>query len=237
MQPEPDIRDFFSSLPEQVRHDLKAHSVERRLAKGQALYRHGDASDEIYQLIEGGIRLSNLTFEGKEIVLVDFRPGDAFGEMGVIDGLARHSDAVATRDSRVMVIRKKQFLVLCEKHPEINRCMLVTLAKRLRSLFQMTEEIRVLSLQQRLVRILLRRAYSHGVRDAGGEIRVEVSQEVLATMLGVSRQSVSKELQLLKDQGCVAVRYGKLHILDLPRLTEISEETFDNELVEPFYSE
>ncbi len=233
----PHLHDFIDTLSEPVRHALLAGAAERRFAKGQMIYNHGDPATDLYQLVAGSVRLFNITYDGKEVVFCDFRPGDCFGEMGVIDGLPRAINATALEASTALVISKAHFQAQAEKYPEINHRLAVMLSLRVRLLFEMTQDASALSLHQRLVRVLHRLVYSHGVEGDEGEIRIGVSQEGLASMLGVSRQSVSKELQILKEMGFIAIRYGKLHILNLQGLSDISESGLGGEQVAPLYRE
>jgi len=231
----PNLHNFIHRLPEAIRNELQAQSVVRQVSKDQPVYHQGDASTELYQLLDGAIRLCNYTPDGREVIMGEFRSGDVFGEMGLVDGLPRHSYAVASRDSRVRVIPKARFDELRAKHPEINHELAIMLSFRIRLLFEMTEDASVLNLRQRLARIIHRLAHSHGATGSGKVRQIDISQEELARMLGVSRQSVSKELQALQQQGYIAIRYGKLQVLDLSALGEHFEAQLGFEQVAPEY--
>ncbi len=232
----PHLHDFIDTLSEPVRQALLARAVERRYAKGQMIYHHSEPATDVYQLVTGTVRLFNITYDGKEVVFGDFRPGDCFGEMGLIDGLPRAINATAIEASTALLISKAHFQAQAEKHPEINHRLAVMLSLRVRLLFEIAQDASALSLHQRLIRVIHRLVYTHGV-EADGRIRVGVSQEGLASMLGVSRQSVSKELQSLKEMGFLDIRYGKLHILNLQALSDMSEAGYGAEQVAPLYPE
>ncbi len=217
------LHDFIDSLTAPIRDALIAACTERSVAKDQTVYHRGDQADALFQLIEGGIRLSNHTINGKEIVLEEFRPGDCFGEMAVLDGLPRHTDAIATMNSRIRVLSKPRFDALMDAHPEISRQLNVMLSRRLRLAIHNAEDASSLSLEQRIARTIHRLVYSQGTTGADGAHEVHVSHDDLARMLGASRQSVSKELTRLKRLGCIETRYGKLFITDLPRLQSMAE--------------
>ena len=106
------MHDFISDLPDAVREEMESLSTIRRVKKGEAVYAKGDESIELYQLLQGAIKLCNYSLDGKEILMGEFRPGDCFGEMGLIDGLPRTSFAVAVRDSRVRVLSKPNFFMV-----------------------------------------------------------------------------------------------------------------------------
>jgi len=231
----PHLHNFIDRLPESIRSELQAQCAVRQLGRDQPVYHQGDESGELYQLLEGAIRLCNYTPDGREVIMGEFRAGDCFGEMGLVDGLPRHSYAVASRPSQVRVISKARFDELRAKYPEINRELALMLSLRLRLLFEMTEDASVLNLRQRLARSIHRLAHSHGATGSGEVRQIDISQEELARMLGVSRQSVSKELQALQQEGYIAIRYGKLQVLDLAALGENFEVRLGLEQLAPEY--
>ena len=77
----------------------------------------------------------------------------------------------------------------------------------------------MLNLNQRLARMILRLAYSHGSQIAGGKtITIDISQEELGTMLGTSRQSISKELKKMQNKGYIEVHYGRIFLKNVESL-------------------
>ena len=231
----PYLHDFISELPEQVKEEISRLSTDRRLTRGEAAYRRGDSPNEIFRLVEGAVKLCNFTLDGREMVAGEFRPGDCFGEMGVIDGLPRVSNAIASRDSRVSVLSKQAFDKLREKHPEINQQLAKVLCRRVRFLYSLYDESFVLKLHERLARVLHRMAYSHSLRGEQGETYIEISHEELSHMLGASRQSISKELKALEREGDIQLRYGKIYFSDLLQLGEKYEKSVGMEQIAPGY--
>lgn len=147
-------------------------------------------------------------------IMGEFRPGDSFGDMGIIDGLPRVSHAVAAKNSRGSVVSKQDFENLCDEYPEIYHQLTRMMCRRVRFLYSLNEDSVGLKLQVRLARTLHRLAYSHGFRNELGEIYIEISHEGLSNMLGASRQSISKELKLLEREEEIELRYGKICIRD-----------------------
>lgn len=233
----PYLHDFISALPAAIRREFETESAVRVLAKGEVVYRKDDTPRELYQLLEGSIRLCNYSFDGAEIVAGEFRAGDCFGEMGVIDGLPRVSHALASSPSRIRVISKQQFEQLCDKHPAINRELNRVLCRRVRHLYSLNEELLGFKLNVRLGRVLQRLAYSHGRKNELGELYIEISHEELSNRLGASRQSVSKELKGLERDGDIELRYGKIYFHDIAQLGEKYEKAVGMEQVAPLYDE
>jgi CRP/FNR family transcriptional regulator, cyclic AMP receptor protein len=233
----PYLHDFISELPPAIREAFQRNSSSRTLAKGEAAYRKGDPPQEVFRIEEGAIKLCNYSMEGVKLVTGELRPGDCFGEMGMLDGLPRVSHAIASKATRLSVINRAQFERLCDDHPEIYKQLNIMLCRRIRFLYALNEETVGLRLDARLGRALHRLAYSHGQRDDSGTTYVEISHEELSHMLGASRQSVSKTLKSLEREGDVDLRYGKIYFRDLRQLGEKFETSMGMEQLTPVYND
>jgi CRP-like cAMP-binding protein len=235
MKAVPNFHNFIDTLPETVRSDIDAASSERRVAQGQCIYRQGDESHEMYQLVSGAVRMCNYSSDGREVITGSFLPGDCFGEMGLIDGLPRLSHSIASEDCVLRVLPQREFDRLYALHPQISKQLNRMLTLRLRLLYSLSEDVRTLSLRQRLGRMLVRLVYSHGVRDEQGQFVIGTSHDELSRTLGASRQSVSKELKTLEQEGLLEIRYGKIYVRDLTALAAEFEALLGEEQVTPQY--
>ncbi|WP_170150183.1 Crp/Fnr family transcriptional regulator [Parahaliea mediterranea] len=215
----PHMHDFVSGLPPAGREAFERMSSLRQVAAGSAVYRQGDSSDEVYQLVAGVVQLCNYTEDGREIITAQFRAGDCIGEMGMIDGLPRVSHALALEDCVLRVLGRRQFEALVAEFPELNQTLLLTLCRRLRALYALHEE-GGLNLHQRVARAIHRLAFTHGRYDEDNARYVDLSQEELARLMGASRQSINRELQALRKAGVVELRYGRIYVNDLEKLAK-----------------
>ena len=234
MQPIPHMHDFISGLPPEGVAAFEKISTLRKVKAGANLYLKGDTPTDVYRVVSGKVRLCNVTLTGREIVTAEFREGDCFGEMGIIDGLPRVSDAIAVENTTIRVLHKSQFNALLKAYPEINRLLLETLCRRARALYALNEEAQ-LSLNQRVARAVMRLCFTHGETDEEGSICIRVSQEDLARMLGASRQSVNRELKVLSADGLLSVKYGRIFVTDLDRINEQFENQIGMEQIAPVY--
>jgi CRP-like cAMP-binding protein len=182
------------------------------------------------------VRICNVSESGREVTLGELRAGDCVGEVGMIDGLPRFNSAIAAEDCRVLVLGRPEFDRLYKAHPEISHELNRLLAYRVRFFYMHAEEARVLSLGQRLARLLARTAYGAGVTQDNGEILVQpLSHETLASMLGATRSAVTVEMKRLEQAGLVRASYGKVYIRDLEALLAPVEALIGAEPVVPTY--
>lgn len=211
------LHDFIEQLPETLRNQLLLKARERKADKGDAVYHQGDEPNEWYQIVSGAIKLCSYSNDGNELVAVELQQGDCFGEMGVIDGLPRISNAIAARDSVIRVWTRADFETFNQQFPAFNTAVMQVLARRARLAYCVWLETSGLSLRERLGIALCRLA--HTITSDPTETDIPISQEGLGNMLGASRQSVNKELQQLASAQLISLRYGKIRVTNLEQLT------------------
>lgn len=211
----PHLHDLLNGLPADLQEQIYARARQREVPKEHAIYRQGDTPSEWYQVIEGAIRMCTYSSSGRELVTIELHEGDCFGEMGVIDGLPRVSNAIASRKSELRVWSRADFDELTQI-PAFNQAVMHMLALRSRLAYCMLIESSGLSLRERLAIALCRLAYS--LPEPGEHHEIPISQEVLGQMLGASRQAVNKELQQLASAQLISLNYGKIRVTNLQEL-------------------
>lgn len=233
----PGLHSFFQQLPDDIYKEIQGVMSTRHLDEDEVLCSQGDIQKEMYQVVKGSLKLCNYSYDGKEVVFIKVRPGDCCGEMPLIDGLPRATYAVALEPTEVKVLSEVNFKMLYHKYPIISHQLNVMLCGRVRVLSDLIADSNLLSLRQRMARQIHRLAFSHGAIAGEHDVRViDTSHEELGTMLGASRQSVSKELKALELDGTIELRYGKIYIRDLEKLEETYEMLMGSEQITPTYT-
>lgn len=204
---------FFAGLGPEAVEALAALAVSRRVAPQEALFRKGDPGDALYAVRRGGIRISSGTEGGRRLTLNIHGPGDVFGEVALIDGRPRTADAIATEPTELFMLRRRDFLGLLERRPGLALRFAELLCERVRWMTERMEETVLMPLHARLARRIIALADDYGAEIA-------VSQEELAVFVGATRESVNRQLQVWRRQELVALRRGRLEVLDAGRLAE-----------------
>ena len=213
------MHNWIAELPEDVAGEVLSHCSSRKLVDGQCLFYPGDAADACYRLVKGQLKVCNISHSGHELVHTSLAPGDCIGEWSLLADEPRMNQTYASGDSEVLVLPKARFDDLYDKHPEIARALNRVMARRLRLFFMLAEDAALLPLRQRLARIIVRMGLSVGEVDAQGRTVIgDISHDELARMVGSTRQSVSRELKKLKEDGSIVISYGKLIIPDIDGL-------------------
>ena len=218
---------WFGALPLADRKAVLAVCEAQRLRPGEMLFRQGDAVPRgrgaFYGLTRGRIKASSLREDGKEAILVVLEPGNWFGEISLIDGQPRTHDATALGDAEVLALPRAAFDALM-KRPAFSHAVCRMLAARVRSLYGMVEDATLRSTRARIARRLLLLARGDATLARDARPVVPVSQESLAMMLGITRQTLSKELKVLVAHDAVALGYGRIQVESVAALERLGAD-------------
>lgn len=175
----------------------------------------------MFVILDGRVKISRISDEGREVILSILCDGDFFGEMAILDGQTRSANAVTLEDTEMLIIRRENFLEMLYDYPQIAINLLKELAHRLR---RSDSQIKSLSLQNALGRVastILRIADDSGIIKQG---KVEISQlppqQDLANMAGTSRETISRVIKSLSQLGYLKKEGSKLIILEYDRFRQ-----------------
>jgi len=217
--------DLLSGLDEAMLDRLLSMTVTRRLNKNETLFVKGDPGDSLFGVQEGKIKIVTTSPNGKEVTLNIIEEGQFFGEIALLDGMDRTADAVAMEKTEVLVIQRRDFIPFLEKHPKLCIQVMQLLCHRVRLTSEMVEDAAFLPLDGRLAKRLLNLADLYGQEQSGGGmlIGLNLPQQELARMMGTSRESVNKQLQIWRNEGWIELARGKVTILNEEALQHVLE--------------
>lgn len=211
------VNPWFRSLPERNRRALLAAGERLSLHRGEMLYRQGDAPVGFFGVVSGSFKVSSLREDGREGILSVIEAGNWFGETSLFDQLPRPHDLTALEPAEVMVVGRPAFERLMAS-PAFCRAIIMLLSTRVRLLYNLVEDAMLRSISTRVARRLLALARGDATLARDCRLVLPVAQEQLAMMLGVTRQTLSKELKTLERAGVLLAGYGRIEICSLPAL-------------------
>ncbi len=215
----PTGESWIANLTPLIREEVMASMSFRNYCHGEIIYSHHDECNALFQVERGQVKLSHTSPDGKEMVYTIMDSKACFGEMGLIDGVPRMTDAVAEGATRLHVLNKIDFDTLRKKHIEITDTLLLFVARRLRLSFSLIQEVAFFSLRQRLARRIHVFAQTYGeITNNQTEFTNTLSQEEFGKLLGSSRQSINKEMKNLQDLGLIIINGHKICIPDMEKL-------------------
>jgi len=195
---------------------VQAEIIERRVPAGGYVCRNGEAVIHWVGVVDGLVKLGNVSPEGKVTTLAGVPAGGWFGEGSLLKNEPRRYDAVALRDSHIALMPRATFARLLDTSIAFNRFLLEQLNERLAQFIAMLEYERLLDPDSRVARCLA--WLFNPILYPGLGQRVQVSQEEIGNLSGISRQRVNQALQALEKDALLRVEYGGVTILNLEGL-------------------
>jgi CRP/FNR family transcriptional regulator, cyclic AMP receptor protein len=185
--------------------------------------RRGDEVNSWVGVIDGIVKINNVSASGKATTLIGFAPGAWFGEGSLLKEEQRRYDVVALRKSELAFISKSTFFWLLDNSFAFNRFLVMQLNKRLGQFIAAVENGRLLDVDTRVARCLATMIFN--VWNPQEVLHLKISQGEVAQLAGVSRQRVNAALKLLEEHGLIKVSYNDIQILDLEGLNTFDAST------------
>jgi len=206
---------LFSELSETDLKEITKLAVRQYYKKDNMILIEEEIGSTMFIILDGRVKISRISEEGREVILSILSEGDFFGEMSILDGQNRSANVVTLDDSKIMIVRREDFLQMLHDYPQIAINLLKELAHRLR---RSDSQIKSLSLQNatgKVASTLLRIADDSGKIHKGQvEIPRLPPQQDLANMAGTSRETISRVLKALAKEGYLKKEGSRLIILD-----------------------
>ena len=210
---------LFKYLAEEGRKRLATAMRFHSVSKGDVLFRKGSKGTALYIVKRGRIRLSISSRLNGEFVLAIASEGDYFGEETLLDGKPCLFDAIAMEHAELLLLDRRDFLAFLESNKGAVQLILLSLSQRLRDTVDLLGDACFLNVSERFAKKLVELAMVHGCHE-GGNIYIDLplSQKELASLVGATRESINKELRLLREKGLVSNQEQGICIHDLERL-------------------
>ncbi|MBI0327503.1 Crp/Fnr family transcriptional regulator [Burkholderia plantarii] len=218
-----DANPWFQTLPDALRARLLAGASVQTLAAGAMLFRRGDPPCGLYAVLSGALSIGAVDPDGREALLTVLEPTTWFGEISLFDGQPCTHDAIAVENTRLLHFTQAALQQLLEEAPRYWRHFGLLMAQKLRLSFMTVEAISLMPAAQRLAARLLMIAEGYGGISTG-HTRIRLSQERLAALASLTRQTTNQLLKELAARGVVRVQVGEIEILDLDALRAASGE-------------
>ncbi|MGD0280905.1 MAG: Crp/Fnr family transcriptional regulator [Dissulfurispiraceae bacterium] len=180
-----------------------------RFEKDDTVFHQSDESRDLYIVLSGRVRASLINEEGDELILTVFNVGDFFGEISLLDGVARSATIITEEQSTLGMLTRESFLSIARNNPMFLIDVLAIVAKRLRETDTMVGSLVFFDVTERLVKFLIKLARAEGVRDKDGfyRLRHRIHRD-LAARIGASRVAITKSLKILAFKKIVKEKKG-----------------------------
>jgi CRP/FNR family cyclic AMP-dependent transcriptional regulator len=214
--------DVLEPLSTEEKDWLAQRTIERSFQKGNTVYAPGDASEVVFLLLAGRIRLYGMARE-QELTYEMLQAGTVFGVASLMER-TQDEYAMALGPSRVGLVGLNTFWRLVRQNPEVNARLVKLLGERLRLSRSRTTNIALKEVPARLASLILDLIQSEGVvtREGNYKVPCHYTHEQLASMIGAKRVAVTRAFGKLQDAGCVRLWRRQIYVVDLAALRQFA---------------
>ena len=207
---------IFSGLEESEATELSEVAVEREFEPGEFVFWEDDAPDWFYVIAEGRVKIVKHSSSGKELIIAFFNPGEMFGEVAVFENKPYPASAQAAAKTRILGIKREDFLHFLSTHPRVALEIINILSGRLRDAQSRLRDFVGERVQQRLARTLLMLSSKLGST-------LPFTREEIAEMAGTTTETAIRVMSNLKERGIIRSVRGEITIIDDTKLKLLSE--------------
>lgn len=214
--------DLFDSISDADLEEIFKSCSKQNFTKGNMILIEEESGATFFLIINGKVKISRISDDGREVILSILSEGDFFGEMAIIDGQSRSANVSSLEDTDLLAIRRDDFMKLLYDFPQISINLLEELTSRLR---RSDQHIKALSLQDAVGKVasaLLRLAENSGIMKSGQVVIPNVpAQQDLANMSGTSRETISRAIKALGQDGYLNKEGNSVIIYDYERFKSV----------------
>jgi CRP-like cAMP-binding protein len=212
---------YFSDLEPEAFDQLCRYAKHTTLKRGAAICSKGDPGNSLYAVISGTVKISTSSADGRSAIFNLIGPGEIFGEVALLDGLARTADATANTNCEIYVIDRREFIPFVKSQPALAMKFIELLCTRLRWTSDQVELVILQNLPGRLASALIRLTEKHKLAPGGRTIAV--TQQEISEMVGMTRESINKQLRAWAARNWVRLEHGAIVVLNAEMLRELAE--------------
>ena len=212
------LHPFFSALAPGDVFKFLARTHCRSVASGRTIFRKDDPGDGLYGVLAGNVAFTIGSRDGKDLILNVLGPGEFFGEIALLDGGGRSATALARSACRLLFIPRSEFLSFFAERSDAMMQIIALLCARLRRSTDYIADSTFLGFSLRLAKQLI---VMLGEAGPAPHTALRISQAELASMLGVSRERVNRQLVAWANSGILDQRRGRVVVRDRRALEHV----------------
>ena len=202
-----------------LNEDDLGHIADKMVAKhfenGNYIFLEDSEGEQCFFVLEGSVKVTRLSKDGREVILAMLNEGEFFGEMSLLDGESRSANVIALEKTKVLTLDRNDFIAVVNDYPQIAVQLLKELARRLRKSDRQIASLSLSDAEKRIALCIIRFADEQGVIQ-NGKVSIPKTpiQQDIANMAGTSRETVSRALGLLEKEDLIERHGRELIILD-----------------------
>ena len=205
---------LFSTLTDEEFNALQYIFIQRSYRRNQVIFMEEETGNYMYLVLSGKVKVAKSTSSGRETILAIHKAGDFFGEMSLLDGQTAPATVSAMEDSKIISVSGTDFHRYLMHNEKILLQIINVLCARLRQVWQ-KQSLSSSKADARIRMGIYDLAKRHGVQDAHGTIiDLKITHQELAEMVGTSRETVTRVIARLREEGIIEVDQRRMTLLN-----------------------
>jgi CRP/FNR family transcriptional regulator len=185
--------------------------------KDDVILWEGDTNSYMYLVMSGRVKVLQMTEDGKEIISAIYAVGDSFGELSLIDCKTSPAEVVAIEDTSAAIISRENFFSIVYSQKKVLDNLIQMFCIRLRDSWERVQMVNVKNSEQRLAMLFQKFSASHGEPVTEGTLlNIRLTHQIMASMTGLSRETVTRTLEALQKGKNIKIRTGDRKVILLP---------------------
>jgi CRP/FNR family transcriptional regulator len=215
---------IFVDLPFEVKESIMESAAHKIYKKGDIIFSPGDRFDYLFVVNKGRVKLSKISAMGKEQILKILEVGDFMGELALFKDTLLTNFAEAMENTEICIIKNEKVQEIIMQRPEIALKFLEKYTERIQQSEELIEQIGLMEVEQRIANYLVSEMEKDNIKSKNKEyvINLPITKSVLSSMLGTTKETLSRRLSLLQDEGLIRLEgQRKIIITDIEGLKDI----------------
>ncbi len=202
--------DIFSSLSDDELNSVCSRMSFREYGKNMVIFDEADTNEFMYGVISGEVKAYRVSEDGRESILAIRGEGKTFGELSMIDGKTAPAAVMATENSKVAFMSRKDFHELVNNESKFAARLLEILCQQLRDYIKMLELLNQKNAGERIKMLFTALAQERGQKIPEGTLLgIKLTHQRIADMTGLTRESVTRTVDKWKKEGLLSVTREK----------------------------
>ncbi len=218
------VREFSSlkALNKEELVKLAECKTSRTIKKGETIFEEGDTINGIYCVKDGVCKLSKLSPNGKDQIVKLIKKGELLGQRSLISDEPVNLSAVALEDMQVCFIPKSEIMGFFDKNNQFSMNVMKTICGDLKEADENMVNMAQKTVKERLAETLLHLHDTFGV-NADKTLKIQLSREELASMIGTATESCIRLLSDFNKLGLIELTGKKITLKDISKLKKMAE--------------
>lgn len=213
---------LFSKLSAPELKEISPYLMSLTVKKRDIIFSEGDLSEWLYIVIEGKVKITKLSQEGKEIILELISPLDFFGGLAVLRGFPYPANAVAMENTQLLKISRSNLMRVLDRFPNLMYCMAQQVSDRMKESHETLKNVALERVESRIASLLLKLSDKSGKKVPEGlAIDMKLTKQDIAEMVGTTVETSIRTMSKLKKLGVLTEKGGRIVITDAVKLKDL----------------